>query len=245
MKLARFIFIFIFLHLSLNAIGQSVNESIVFDEKIHDFGSVDETGGKVKHRFRFTNKGSKPVTIVRARAGCSCVSIDIPRKAIAPGQSDYITVSFDPDYRPGHFSKEIVIYSNENRYNRIWVKGDVKPGKHKLSDNYRYDLGNGILSNYIVMNFATVAPKNVVRKKLSVANNSDRTVRLDFQVENNDPTVSVDSGCILAPQADTSVTVIVAPKNPLKAPKKVKIYPIANGTRLQPIEITFKTSYNQ
>lgn len=222
--------------------AQTVNESIVFDQKIHDFGSISETGGKVTHRFRFTNKGSQPAVLLHARGGCSCVSADVPKQPIAPGASDYVTVTFDPDYRPGHFSKEIVVYSANQQYNRIWVKGDVVAGQHDLAESHPYSLGGPILSRNKVINFATVAPGRSSTKSLSVANVSDRTVRLDFEVENNDPAVTVDCGCLLRGKSETEVNVTVRPESAVAGVKTVKLYPVADGKRLQPIEIVYKTS---
>lgn len=123
------------------AIAQTLNESVRFDEKIHDFGSIGETDGKVTHRFVFTNTGRDTVTLTRARSGCSCVHAEVSRRPVLPGRTGYVDVTFDPDYRPGHFSKEIVVFSTDNRYNRIWVKGDVTPGIHPLTEKYRYDYG--------------------------------------------------------------------------------------------------------
>ena len=241
MKRINLLIILTTLFTALTANGQSVNESIAIDCKIHDFGTISETGGKVSHRFRFSNNGNEPVTILRARAGCNCISTSLPSQPIAPGSSAYITVTFDPDYRPGHFSKEIVVYSNGNRYNRIWVKGDVAAGTHDLKENYRYNLGAGILVDYKVMNFATVKPGSTTTKTLAVANDSDRTVRLDFEIERADPSVTIDSGCILKPHSEASVNITVAPTATFAGPKTIKIYPVADGRTLQPIEITFKT----
>lgn len=240
MKVIRLLFLSLTLCFGLLLRAQTVNESIVFEQKIHDFGTIREIGGKVSHQFRFTNTGKEPVVILSARAGCSCVNADVPKRPIDPGKTGVITVTFDPDYRPGHFSKEIVVYSAEKKYNRIWVKGDVTPGQHPLSESYRYELGASVRTDYKVLNFGTVKVGSKAVKKLSVANDSDSVVRLDFQSES--PAVSVDSGCILPAAGETSVNVTVAPTAAAAEPQTIKLVPIANGKRLQPIEIVVKSS---
>lgn len=238
MKTIRSFFFFLALAVATAVAGQSVNESLQFDEKIHDFGVIEETAGKVTHRFRFTNAGKEPAVLLNARAGCSCVKADVPKQPVKPGESAYVTVTFDPDYRPGHFSKEIVVYSAEKHYNRIWIKGDVKPGKHPLSESYRYDYGQKLLMNYQVMNFGKVKTGTTDAKTLKFANDSDRTLNLDF--ESDTPEVSVTSGCILRPRSEGSVSVTVAPsKSSAGKSFTARIYPVVNGKRLSPLEVNF------
>lgn len=224
--------------MSVTVGAQTVNESIKFDEKIHNFGEIGETAGKVSHRFRFTNTGQDTVLLLHARAGCACVQAKVPEQPVFPGHSGYVTVTFDPDYRPGHFSKEIVVFSKGNKYNRIWVKGDVIPGVHKLTESYRYDLGWGLLSKYQVMNFGTVSTSSPSQKTLALANDSTETLRLDFITE-DDPRVTVNSGCLLHPGQEASVEVIVAADAVSTEPTTVKLIPVANGRHLTPINVTF------
>ena len=225
--------------MSVTVGAQTVNESVTFDEKIHNFGEISETAGKVSHRFRFTNTGQDTVLMLHARAGCACVQAKVPEQAVFPGHSGYVTVTFDPEYRPGHFSKEIVVFSKGNKYNRIWVKGDVIPGVHKLTESYRYELGSGLLTRYRVMNFGKVSTTSPAKKTLALANDSTTTLRLDFITENATPEVSVNAGCILQPGQEASVEVIVAPTATGTGPTTVKLIPVANGRRLTPIDIIF------
>ncbi len=233
----RLIFISLALLISIFCQAQTVNESVAFEEKIHDFGEISETGGKVTYRFRFTNTGSQPVVMLRARAGCSCVSAQVPSKPVEPGKSDYVTVTFDPNYRPGHFSKEIVVYSGDRQYNRIWVKGDVKAGKHDLSENYRYELGSGLRADYKVMNFGHVTPQLTTTKVLRLANDSADTMRLDFETDASG--VSAKAGCLLYPGSEASVEIVVRPTEASSDTKTVRLYPVSAGKRLQPIDIVF------
>lgn len=56
------------------ASAQTLNESVRFDEKIYDFGTIGETDGKVTHRFVFTNTGRDTVTLcAHARDAAACM----------------------------------------------------------------------------------------------------------------------------------------------------------------------------
>lgn len=241
MKKLRAIVNTILLTAAISISAQTVNQSIKFDEKIHDFGVIEETGGKVTHKFRFTNVGKEPVVILNARAGCSCVHADVPKRPVKPGESGYVTVSYDPDYRPGHFSKEIVVNSAEKQYNRIWVKGDVKPGHHSAKDNYKYHIGHNIYMNYKVINFGKVAAGKTVKKELRFGSDCDIQANLDFEVDNPGSGVSVPTGYILRPHTEGAVEIVVNPSKVMKkGTYKVTVTPVANKTyRLDPIEITY------
>ncbi len=219
--------------------AQTVNESIKFDEKIHDFGTIEETGGKVTHKFKFTNTGKEPAVILYARAGCSCVTAEVPKNPVKPGQSGYVTVTFNPDYRPGHFSKEIMVASPDQQYNRIWIKGDVKPGVHSAKDNYKYSAGGKIYMNYRVMNFGTVKTGQTRKMELNFGSDRDEPVKLDFKVENPDAGVTVLAGYVIRPNGEGAVEIAVSPSQLLKGAISTKIIPIANGTPLTPIQINY------
>ena len=241
MKTLRIILSIILLAAAFGVSAQSFNEQLKVDQKIHDFGRISETGGKVSHQFRFTNTGRTNQVIVRGRAGCSCVSIDVPRQPIAPGKTGIVTVTFDPDYRPGHFSKEIVIFSGDNKYNRIWVKGDVQPGDHNIAEELRYDYGSDLYMNLKVMNFAGLKAGEEKTIKLTYGNNSkEKTMRLNFELAEPNPDVSVlvPSGALLAPQRKGVLPVTVKPLTDISSPIELKLVPIVNGNRLQPLTIT-------
>lgn len=241
---------------SATAIAQTLNESVRFDEKIHDFGSIGETDGKVTHRFVFTNTGRDTVTLTRARAGCSCVHAEVSRRPVLPGHTGYVDVTFDPDYRPGHFSKEIVVFSNGNRYNRIWVKGDVTPGTHPLTEKYRYDYGHGLLMEYKIMNFGTVLQGASKTRALSFANNSTETLNLTFHVNSGETKgnrlsdsaasavipagliIDIPERYLLKPGEEGKIDVTVRMLTQLDSMATVVITPVANGFTLKPLTLT-------
>ena len=70
--------------------------SMVFNEDVHDFGSVDiETENK--HSFVFTNLGKEPLQISNAKGSCGCTVPNWPREPIMPGQSGEIEVVYRPN----------------------------------------------------------------------------------------------------------------------------------------------------
>lgn len=226
----------LFTLVALTAVGQTFSKELVFDKKIHDFGTIDENAGIVSCRFRVTNRGSKPMTIVSARGGCSCVKGVVPKRPIQPGKSDYITVTFDPEYRPGHFSKELTVMTADRKYSRIWVKGDVKPGRHDIPKNYPYNYGSDLYGSYKQMIMAS-APGKWRSMKLRLGNNSKRAVTVSFIQAAKGFVVIVPKAIKIAAGGETAVDVRVCPEKASKTPLKGSITPVINGRRLTSIPL--------
>lgn len=84
---------------------------IEFDELYYDFGEIVE-GDIVKHDFKFTNTGEKPLKIISANASCGCTTPTIPFLDIAPGEMGFIGATFNSVNKEGVQRPEISIVTN-------------------------------------------------------------------------------------------------------------------------------------
>lgn len=75
------------------------------------FGEVEQ-GEVVNHEFHFTNTGTQPLLISKARSTCGCTVPDYPEAPIAPGESGVITVAFDTKNKYGRQRKPVTITAN-------------------------------------------------------------------------------------------------------------------------------------
>lgn len=102
---------------------------IKFLENTHEFGNVPEKGGKVTAVFRFVNTGDAPLMILSATASCGCTNPSFEDAPVEPGDTARLSVTYNPDGRPGEFSKTIVVRSNseKNSSTRLKIKGCVLP----------------------------------------------------------------------------------------------------------------------
>ena len=66
---------------------------ISFESDMHDFGQL-MAGENISYSFKFTNTGNADLVISGCDASCGCTVADFPHERIAPGKSNYITVSF-------------------------------------------------------------------------------------------------------------------------------------------------------
>lgn len=238
----------------LPAAAQEPTSDLLFEPKIHNFGTFSETGGKVTHRFTFTNRGTKAVTLARARVGCSCVKVEVGRRPVPPGRTGYVDVTYDPDYRPGEFSKEIAVFTTDNRYTYIWVKGVVTPGKHPVTDNCPYPLGHGLYSNYKRILLGDLAPgtPRAVTLRLGSDARSTITVRLRLDVKTDGApaakssrnnldalpfSIKLPTSTMLRPDDQTEIKVELRTIAPFRGRYTVNLIPIVNGYPATPIPL--------
>lgn len=112
-------------------------------EGLHDFGAFDEDDGRVSCDFRFVNTGDEDVSIVSARATCGCTVPSYPRRAIAPGDTATVTVTYDPTGRPGRFEKKVYIDLSSEELPRtgLRITGVVIGSSNTLRSRYPEDAG--------------------------------------------------------------------------------------------------------
>ncbi|HEY8388986.1 MAG TPA: DUF1573 domain-containing protein, partial [Parasegetibacter sp.] len=134
------------------------------------------------HTFTFKNVGQSPVVISEIISGCGCIGKAASQKPVLPGKTGQVTISYDPAYRPGFFSKEIVVLSNNNQhYSRIWVEGNVIPYEHPIEEAYPYYFGDSVYFRLKVLAFGHLRPGESRKVVLHFANTSsvDKTIRFD------------------------------------------------------------------
>ena len=164
--------------------SQAPSSTITFVERVHDFGTILEKNGKVTHTFIFHNTGKTAIVINDIYSGCGCIGKVLSKTPVDPGGKGEVTITFNPDYKSGFFSKEIVVYSNNGQnYNRIWVEGVVVPGEHPIEDDYPYNFGDGLYLRLKVMAFGYLKPGETKQMELNYANSTIKEMTLNFVVE--------------------------------------------------------------
>jgi hypothetical protein len=96
--------------------------------------------------FELTNKGDKPLHILRVRTDCGCTAVEWSREAIAPGQTTKIRVSYDAKLL-GSFEKLVTITTDaDTRPTYLHLKGRVKKDLTFNSNDYEIHIGDFHLS---------------------------------------------------------------------------------------------------
>lgn len=99
---------------------------IKFQNERIDIGIIDgKSNANVD--FKFSNTGNIPLTIIQAKGNCHCVQAKAPEKAIEPGDSSVISVSFDPAGVSTDFQRTVMVRSNATRDSvELYITGEVK-----------------------------------------------------------------------------------------------------------------------
>jgi hypothetical protein len=94
---------------------------ISFDQTTCNFGAIYQ-GEKVVHRFTFTNTGETTLTVTGVRSGCECVTAELTKRALRPGESSSVRVDLDSKGYRGSVLKSVWVGSNDPTRPEIELK---------------------------------------------------------------------------------------------------------------------------
>lgn len=159
----------------------SLTAQVKWLEETHNFGAFAEDDGIVTCKMQFVNISDKPVIINQVHVTCGCTNPSFDKKSIEPGDTGYVTISYNPYGRPGRFEKKIYVDLNTtpSRY-ALFIKGSVIGSPSTVNEKYPVTAGPLRLRN-------SIAPFGEVIKGLSksyfleVYNASSDTVRPVWQ----------------------------------------------------------------
>lgn len=157
---------------------------IKFDKTTHDFGKINEADGRVTTVFTFRNEGMSPLVLNNVRASCGCTTPKWTKEPVEPGQEGQITVTYNPNGRPGHFQKTITVTSNAKETTaKLFIKGEVIPKTVKPVDKFPVKMGDLSLAEGSV-DFGDVTKGGQVSRTLTYTNEKVDSFLLSFTSDN-------------------------------------------------------------
>ena len=215
-------------------------ESFQYDKRIHDFGTIYEKDGKVNHTFTFTNRGKDPVTISDINAWCGCTTVRYPKEPVFPGKTAKVNITYNPDHRPGTFSKEVVVILNGGKnYTRLWVKGNVIGMQHPVTEDHPYAYGSGLYMSHRVLPFPPMKVGEEKKMRLLIANDTKKKMNVEFIRRPNNRVLQFPDQLVLNPGESTEVYAHYRILKDYNYTRCVYIIPKVNGKELQPLKIRF------
>ena len=106
------------------------SQDLKFNEREFDFGEIKEMGGKVSHKFVFTNNSKKSIQILTVKPSCGCTTPDWSKKEIKPGNP------YDFQKGKNPFLNYIDSWETDNNLDKIKSAFDLN---HNMSDNYEFE----------------------------------------------------------------------------------------------------------
>lgn len=117
-------------------------EPLIFREKMHDFGEVDEDRGVVDFEFQFTNSASRPIRVMKVEASCGCTIAGWTKEPVMPGKTGLIKASYNPAGRPGYFNKTLTVLTDwDANPVLLQIKGQVVSDKYNASISFPVAMG--------------------------------------------------------------------------------------------------------
>lgn len=155
----------------------SARQQIVWLGTVYDYGAFGEDDPVAPAVFRFVNTGDEDVTIVQASATCGCTTPTYDAAAIAPGDTGVVTVAFNPQGRPGRFSKHLYVRTSAGaEREKLMLKGVVIGNERTLGSRYPAEMGPLRLRNGAVM-LGRVPAGSAKSEFLDAYNQSRDTIR--------------------------------------------------------------------
>ena len=135
--------IFSTLFMALTAVAMMAQEPVItFEKTEHDFGKIHEEDGRVSVVFEFKNEGMSPLVLSNVRASCGCTTPTWTKEPVEPGQVGSLTVTYNPNGRPGRFQKTVTITSNAKEPTvKVYIKGEVIPKAAQPVNKYPVAVG--------------------------------------------------------------------------------------------------------
>ncbi|NND77608.1 MAG: DUF1573 domain-containing protein [Flavobacteriales bacterium] len=100
--------------------------SLTWSEKEYDFGNIKQDSENT-HIFTFTNTGSEPLIIEKAKGSCGCTVPEYPKEPIPPGASDEIKVVYKPGKQKNKQTKKVTVTANTDPVQTILtITADVE-----------------------------------------------------------------------------------------------------------------------
>lgn len=157
---------------------------ITFEKTEHDFGQINEGDGKVSTQFEFRNDGMEPLVLSNVKASCGCTTPEWPRQPIEPGAVGHITVTYNPNGRPGRFTKTVTITSNATQSSsKVMIKGEVIPRSAKPVDKYPVKMG-AVSLNTKNVKYDKIYKGQVKAREVLYANKTNEAVTIGLLYDN-------------------------------------------------------------
>lgn len=115
---------------------------IEFLSDVYDFGIMKEVAGPRTGSVRFVNHGPDATYIREVRPSCGCTDADFQKGMINPGDTAWISFTYDPKGRPGPFDKTVRVTIGDGiQRHSIKIRGNVIGTPETLSTIYPVEMG--------------------------------------------------------------------------------------------------------
>lgn len=143
----------------------AAHAALTFGGGTAHFGLIREADGPKTIRIYLRNDTTVAEAILKVRPTCGCTAASFQSDPVAPGDSAWIDLTYDPRRRPGRFEKAVKIYPSEGEMIRIPIAGTVVASEQTIAQLFPVDAGLLHLSESTLL---TLSPLDKERRSLYV-----------------------------------------------------------------------------
>ncbi len=144
----------------------------------HDFGTISQSGGPVRHSFVFTHGGNNSIQVINVKSSCGCTVPEWSGMPLKPQDTGKIVVEFNPLNRPGIFNKTLLVETNyKDSVYKLSIQGKVLPDQSFIDVELPVKIGN-LRFKYRSLNLGKVVQGRNNEKTFPIYNDSDDTIPL-------------------------------------------------------------------
>lgn len=220
---------------------------ITFEKSEHDFGKINEADGRVTTIFTFKNEGMAPLVLSNVRASCGCTTPTWTKTPIEPGQTGDITVTYNPNGRPGRFQKTITVTSNASSPTvKLTIKGEVIPKTQQAANRFPHKMADGLAVTMRDIVFGTVLNTKNLTKVIEYTNNSDQDITVEVLLNDKEPWVDAQLSLnVIKPKEVGQLSInIDGTKSKVWGLENSYIYFMVNGKRSLTDDLKLTLSYS-
>ena len=242
--------IFSTLCMALVAVAMMAQQPVItFEKTEHDFGKINEGDGRVSVDFVFKNEGMAPLILSNVRASCGCTTPAWTKEPVEPGQSGKITVTYNPNGRPGRFQKTVTITSNASEATKkVYIKGEVIPKQAKPVNKYTLAVGELNMKTKL-LDLGVIKKGESRSGELEYTNLKAEDHNVDLAVNQAESFLisQVTLPTVKANEVGKFVFAIDSKKTRLYGPVEVYAYVVIDGKReiSEPFQLTIKADIEE
>ncbi len=153
-----------------------------FEEYEWDFGTIKELDGPASHTFKFKNTSDAPVIFERVITTCGCTTPTYPHTPIYAGKEGEITITYNPEERPGRFTKTITILTGNGKYRDVLtIKGVVTARPKTVEDDYPFMLSPELRADKAHLSFGYLKQGGTKSMVIKLVNTTNKAVTIDSE----------------------------------------------------------------
>ena len=136
----------------------------------------------------------------------------------------------------------MVLLNDGRQYVRLWIKADITPMDHPITEECPYALGNGLYANFQFLPFPDLEVGSKYGYTLKLGNSTKQTMKVSFVRMPNNTVLKMPDEITLQPRERKSIRIDYTYPRRHKRTCYVDLLPTVNGRKAKPIRVQWNVN---